>query len=151
MKGKPLTFISLAASLLFSACATPPYSGGLGALQWPTQQDVRIIETAQDLLSDPSQWTRSDEQQCNLDATAWTLFCALQKASYEVLGQFELRRPALEEVRQVVEQQAGRTFEARLIDFNNLPTTTFQDIQQVLVISLQNIKARVRTEGSGQD
>lgn len=142
MKGKTLSTLGLAASLLITACATPP-SGSLGALQRPTQQDVRIIETAQKLLSDPSQWTRNDEQQCNLDATAWTLFCALQKASYDVLGQFELRRPALEEVRLVVEQKAGRTFERRLIDYNNLPTTTFQDIQQVLAASLQKIKVKV--------
>lgn len=142
MKGKTLTVISLAASLLLTACATPS-GGSLGALQRPTQQDVRIIETAQGLLSDASKWTRNDEQQCNLDATAWTLFCALQKASYEVLGQFDLRRPALEEVRMVVEQKAGRQLDKRLIDYNNLPTTTFQDIQQALATSLQKIKAKV--------
>ncbi len=73
----------------------------------------------------------------------WTLFCALQKASNDVLGEFQLRRPALEEVRGVVEEVAGQTLDRRLIDFNNLPSTSFEDVHRALDISIQRVQARL--------
>jgi hypothetical protein len=67
----------------------------------------------------------------------------LQKASNDVLGEFQLRRPALEEVRGVVEEVAGQTLDRRLIDFNNLPSTSFEDLHLVLDISIQRVQARL--------
>jgi len=108
-----------------------------------TQDDVLILEGARTLLANQDKWTRNEDTKCNLEATSWTLFCALQKSSYDVLGEYQLRRPALEEVRVVAEQLAGQTFERRLIDFNNRPETTFEDIQKVLDIALERIRARL--------
>lgn len=140
MKAKYLKVLGLAGSLFAAACTTGPSGYDIYRV---SENDVLILEGAKGLLANPDNWTRNEETQCNLEASSWTLFCALQKASYDVLGEFQLRRPALEEVRVVVEQLAGQTFEKRLIDFNNRPETSFEDIQKALDIALGRIRARL--------
>jgi hypothetical protein len=72
------------------------------------------------------------------------LFCALQAASIEVLGQYDHRRVALQEVRFAIERvSGGREFEHRLMDFNNLPGTTFDDIKKVLTMARENVASRL--------
>jgi hypothetical protein len=108
-----------------------------------TEADVKILEEARALIPDDSKWAHNDDQQCDLEATSWTLFCALQKASFDVLGEFQLRRPALEETRYVIDEMTKQGLEKRLIDYNNLPSTKLDDIHKVLDIALEKIKARL--------
>lgn len=113
-----------------------------------TQEDYEILMEAKRLLSEESKWTRNEDTQCDLEAKQWTLFCALQKASYVVTGTYELRRIALEDTRYVVDQMMNSTGletveRRRLIDFNNHPTTTFSDIQKVLDLSLVRVETRL--------
>jgi hypothetical protein len=124
--------------VLLGACSTGP--------SYPvvTQADADILVEAKRLLADESMWTRNEDTQCNLDATQWTLFCALQKASYNVTGTYELRRVALEDTRDVIDTMMGsETLERRLIDFNNLPTTTFADVQMVLDRALARVQGQL--------
>lgn len=112
-----------------------------------TTQDLRILERADLLLKDELAWNRNDDRQCDDDKAAgkWSLFCALQAACTEVLGEYDHRRAALQEVRFVIEEAtAGREFEHRLRDFNNLPETRFDDIKQVLRTSAQRVAARLK-------
>jgi hypothetical protein len=61
----------------------------------------------------------------------------------EVLGQYDHTRAALQEVRFVVEEvTAGRQFEGRLMGFNNLPETRFEDIKRVLWLARERVAAR---------
>jgi len=140
MTANLMKIIGISGTLFLSACSTGPSEYDMFRV---TQDDVLILEGAKTLLASRDKWIRNEETQCDLDATTWTLFCALQKSSNNVLGEYQLRRPALEEVRMVVEEMAGQTFERRLIDFNNRPETTFEDIQKALDIALERIKARL--------
>ena len=73
-----------------------------------------------------------------------SLFCALQKACIDVLGAYDHRRAALQEVRFAVEDATrGRDFEHRLRDFNNLPTTRLADIKKVLRVATDRVKSRL--------
>ena len=137
---KNLKIIGLCFALLGTACSTP--TGG-GSAYGFGEEDILILQTAKGLLGDESQWAHHDDQRCDLNATTWTLFCALQKASTEVLGEFQLRRLSLEIVRVVVEEVAGQTLDRRLIDFNNLPSTSFEDLHRVLDISIERIEAQI--------
>jgi len=140
MTANLMKIIGISGTLFLSACSTGPSEYDMFRV---TQDDVLILEGAKTLLASRDKWIRNEETQCDLDATTWTLFCALQKSSNNVLGEYQLRRPALEEVRMVVEEMAGQTFERRLIDFNNRPETTFEDIHKALDIALERIKARL--------
>ena len=63
--------------------------------------------------------TAEDDRVCKPDDTAWSLFCALQRASVEVLGSNDHRRAALQQVRFAIEAAApDRVFEHRLRDYN---------------------------------
>jgi hypothetical protein len=112
-----------------------------------TAQDVRILTRAAELLKDESVWNRADDRECADDEAGGkrSLFCALQKACIDVLGSYDHRRAALQEVRFAVEDATrGRDFEHRLRDFNNLPTTRLSDVKAVLQVALDRVKSRLK-------
>jgi hypothetical protein len=114
-----------------------------------TAQDLHILNRAAELLKDESVWNRADDRECKDDEAMGrrSLFCALQKACIDVLGTYDHRKVALQEVRFAVEDATrGRDFEHRLRDFNNLPTTRFVDIKTVLQSSTDRVKSRLKTK-----
>ena len=109
-----------------------------------TTQDLRILDRAEAILSDSAKWNRQDDRICTPADTTWSLFCALQRASVEVLGAYDHRRAALQEVRFAIEAAApGKQFEHRLRDYNNLSTTRFEDIKRVLHAARQRVAYRL--------
>jgi hypothetical protein len=112
-----------------------------------TSEDLRILTRVNEILRDESVWNRQDDRQCDDDNARgrWSLFCALERACIEVLGHYDHRRAALQEVRFAVEDAtAGRQFEHRLMDFNNLPETQFADVKRVLQVATERVATRLR-------
>jgi hypothetical protein len=123
-----------------------------------TADDVRILRWADALLGDASVWNRHDDRVCDDDEASGkrSLFCALQKADREILGEYQHRNVALQEVRFAIQDATrGRQTELaihalrrfslphRLMDFNNLPETRFEDVKQVLRVASERIAARL--------
>lgn len=108
-----------------------------------TVEDRRILERAEEILSAEPLWNRADTRECAENASRFSLFCALHKASIEVLGRYDHRRAALQEVRFVIEER-GKEYEHRLMGFNNDPATKFSDIKQVLRTARERIQRRMR-------
>jgi hypothetical protein len=148
-------------ALIVSACALCVLlvwllAGGLQYLwlerrnQAVTVEDLRILERADAFLKDDSAWNREDDRQCDDDKASgrWSLSCALDVACTEELGHYEHARAALQEVRFVVEEVThGRQFEGRLMGFNNLPETRFEDIKNVLRIARERVQTRLEKSG----
>ena len=114
-----------------------------------TADDVRILTKASELLKDESVWNRADDRVCKDDEATGkrSLFCALQKACIDVLGTYDHRRVALQEVRFAVEDATrGQHFEHRLRDFNNLPSTRLADIKAVLQVATGRVKSRLKSK-----
>lgn len=110
-----------------------------------SRDDLRILERADALLATEESWNRHDDRNCPAGQRSLSLFCALQAASVEVLGSYDHRRVALQEVRFAIEEvSGGKEFEHRLMDFNNQPETRFQDIKRVLSIARGRVEARLR-------
>ena len=131
---------------VLTGCATP-----LPAYEDRDQpvsvNDLEILDRANALLASESDWNRRDTRECPPDAQSLSLFCALQKASIEVLGTYDHRRAALQEVRFAVEDATrGREFEHRLMDFNNLPETTFGDIKAILAAARAKVASQLEAE-----
>jgi hypothetical protein len=101
-----------------------------------TKADIEIARRARQILDAPSKWNHSASQDCPADAKTFNLFCALAKAATEINGVFDDVGPALREARHVIDETApnAKSYKARLIDFNNDPTTTLADIQKLLQI-----------------
>gem|GEM_PF-666505 len=111
-----------------------------------TEQDLTILVRAEALLKDDAAWNRNDDRECRDDEATGkrSLFCALQKACIDVLGRYDHRRVALQEVRFAVEDATrGRDLEHRLRDFNNLPETQLVDIRRVLEVAKSRVSARL--------
>jgi hypothetical protein len=114
-----------------------------------TPDDLRILTKAGELLKDESVWNRADDRDCKDDEATGkrSLFCALQQACIDVLGTYDHRRAALQEVRFAVEDATrGQTFEHRLRDFNNLPTTRLADIKAVLQVATDRVRSGLKTK-----
>jgi hypothetical protein len=114
-----------------------------------TADDVRILTRAAELLKNESVWNRADDRECTDDEATGkrSLFCALQKACIDVLGSYDHRRVALQEVRFAVEDATrGRDFEHRLRDFNNLSSTRLADVRAVLEVALDRVKSRLKAK-----
>ena len=117
-----------------------------------TADDVAILVRAEALLSSAAVWNRADERECKDDEATGkrSLFCALEKACIDVLGSYDHRRVALQEVRFAVEDATrGRAFEHRLRDFNNLPETRLEDVKRVLAVAKDRVSARLKAKKPG--
>ena len=112
-----------------------------------TEDDLKILRRASEILHSESEWDRQDDRVCHQEDTTWSLFCALQKASIEVLDEYQHRRVSLQEVRfAIVDASPGEQFQHRLRDFNN--TRSFDEVKNVLAVATQRVEARLASAGS---
>src|ERR1041384_4256111 len=110
-----------------------------------TKADLQIVKRAREILNSESKWNRADNRICPAEAKTFSLYCALQMATVEVGGKAEHRGGALQEARFVIDEIArDRNYEHRLMNYNNDPTTTFSDIQEVLRITESLINLRLK-------
>ncbi|GHN01570.1 hypothetical protein WSM22_30590 [Cytophagales bacterium WSM2-2] len=108
--------------------------------------DLKIIKLADSILSDPSKWNKQDDRECKDDITAgrYSLYCALYKASMDVLGEYIHRRAGMQVVRFTLEKyENGRVKEHRLMDWNNHPDTSFEEVKKVLKEAIETVKKQV--------
>jgi hypothetical protein len=104
--------------------------------------DLQIIQLADSILSDATSWSKQDDRQCEDDIAAgkFSLFCALFKASIDVTGEYLHRRAGMQVVRFTLEKyEQGRVKDHRLMDWNNHPDTTFDEVKQVLKESIKTV------------
>lgn len=102
--------------------------------------DRKIIERANAILGSDAVWNRADNRECPAGATTWSIYCALERATIEVTGGFHHRRPALELVRQIVEERAkDRNYNHRLMDYNNDPSTHLGDVRSLFAEALSRL------------
>jgi hypothetical protein len=103
--------------------------------------DRKIIERADAILVSDAAWNRADNRKCPASASTWSIYCALERATIEVTGGFHHRRPALELVRQIVEDRTkGRNYDHRLMDYNNDPSTHLSDVRSLFAEALTRVK-----------
>jgi hypothetical protein len=114
-----------------------------------TQADLQIVKRAREILDSPSKWNRADNRECPGGAKTFSLYCALQVATNEVSGKAAHRGAALQEARFVIDEIAAeRKYEHRLMNYNNDPTTTFADIQEVFRIVESLITLRLKANAA---
>ena len=108
--------------------------------------DLKIIQRADSILSSPSIWNKQDDRECNDDISTghYSLYCALYKASIEITGVYVHRKAAMQIVRFTLEKyENGRVKNHRLMDWNNHPDTTFDEVKKVLRESIQTVKEKL--------
>jgi hypothetical protein len=110
-----------------------------------TTADLQVVQRARRLLDSPAKWNRADNRKCPADAKTFSLYCALETATVQSGRSFEHRGAALQEMRFVIDEiTAERNYDHRLMDYNNDPTTTFADIQEVFRITESLMTLRLK-------
>jgi len=110
----------------------------------PTKADLEVLRRADAMLSAPSAWNHFGDRDCDATARSWNLYCVLHRASLDVMGAACHRSAAMQEVRWVVDDRTrGIDLAHRLMDYNNLPTTTFADIKGVLAEAIQRLSGKL--------
>jgi hypothetical protein len=113
-----------------------------------TQTDIEIIKKVQTILDSPSKWDKSSSQDCAADAKTFGLYCAFKVASIAVTGKPNYDGPAIREARQLISRAPHAVrYSARLVDYNNDPTTTFGDLQSLLKTVETNLEKRMAAQG----
>jgi hypothetical protein len=143
--GHVLALVVLALALACARTGPEPPQVAIEERNQPvTDDDLRILERADRILKNESRWNHSDDRACAPGARRVSLFCALQRACIDVMGSYQHRRVAIQEVRFAIEEVApGQRFQHRLMDFNNLGSTTFADIKKVLTTARARVAARL--------
>ncbi len=99
----------------------------------PNSSDLAIIARAKQMLSSEAVWNKNDNRECSAAQTKVSLFCALQLSTTEISGGVHYRQPALQSVREVLNTvDASRIKTHRIMDYNNHPATTLNEIYAVL-------------------
>src|SRR5204863_3697857 len=109
--------------------------------------DLKIIQRADAILSDSIKWNKRDDRECTDDVATgnYSLYCALYKASIDIVGEYVHRRAAMQLVRFTLEKyDNGRVKNHRLMDWNNHPDTTFKEVKKVLKESLDTVVKQLK-------
>lgn len=114
-----------------------------------THTDLQILRRARALIHSEAQWNRADNRQCPPHAHVFSMYCALQQATLDAGLAFEHRGAALQQVRFVIDEiSADRSYEHRLMDYNNDPRTRLADVQQIFHIAEELVALRLATPGA---
>jgi hypothetical protein len=108
--------------------------------------DIQIIKKANDILINESVWSKEDDRKCqdDIDSNKYSLFCALYKASIDIIGEYDHRKPALQQIRWIIDSQyKERLAGHRLMDFNNHINTNFDEIKGLLAESIKIIEKKI--------
>lgn len=109
-----------------------------------TKADVSIVQRARAILDSPDKWNRADNRKCPADAKEFSMYCALEKATLEVTGDFKHRGAAMQEARFLIQEiTPNRKYHHLLMDYNNDPTITFADVQKVFRTLEERIENRL--------
>ena len=103
--------------------------------------DRQVLERAATIITSDSVWNRADNRKCPATATRWSIYCAVERAEVEVTGGFHHRRPAMELVRTIVDERtATKTYQHRLMDYNNDRTTRLDDVRSLFREAIARIR-----------
>lgn len=113
-----------------------------------SKSDVQIVQKARQILNSLEKWNRSDNRLCPETETKFSLYCALEEATYEVTQDFMHRGAAMQEARFVIDDDLAPNnhYHHRLMDYNNDPQTTFSDVQRFFDLVQGRIEGRLEEQ-----
>ena len=111
----------------------------------PTADDVAIISRAIALLPNNAAWNKNDNRECPPGQTKLSMFCALTQATTEISGGVHYRQPAMQAVREVLNTvDLSRIKTHRIMDYNNHPATTLEEIHALLRTAQARVEKDIR-------
>lgn len=100
-----------------------------------TEDDLKIIQIAKRLLSEEKYWNNEGDRKCTDDLAnkKYSLYCALRISSLEIEEKYNHRNAVLQKLRHLIEEKyPNKKWNHRLMDFNNMEETNYEDIVNIL-------------------
>ena len=124
-----------------AACPPPPQPA-------VTVADTMIVSRAEQLLAAPGMWNRHDTDtsaavNCPEGAATVSVRCALRKASFDVIGEYDGGGVLMREARALIDSLPHARYNARLIDYNNDPARTFAEVGEYFRLLKGRLAKRV--------
>jgi hypothetical protein len=112
----------------------PPPAAAKPTVAPTIQTQIGIVKKAEEILDSSAKWDRASAQDCKPDAKTFGLYCLFAAASVAVTGKFDENGAAINAARTLISKTAPNAakYQARLMDYNNDPTVTFEDVQKLL-------------------
>jgi hypothetical protein len=108
------------------------------------RQDLMILDSADVRLSGALVWDRADDRKCGPQDETFSLYCSLYFGSMDTIGEYQHRRTALQEIRFAIEDATdGREFDHRMMDFNNLSETSFDNVKDIIKTAKARVQSRL--------
>jgi len=109
-----------------------------------TRIDLEILLKAKELISIKESWVNNNIRICEA-SEPYNLYCVLEAASIIVDKKYIHRRAAIQEVRfTIADNYKDRWKVHRLADFNSHPKTTYQDVIDVLDLTINRIRKKLK-------
>ena len=108
-------------------------------------QNLEVIQFADSLLIDSSKWHQEDDRFCQDDKerNQWSLYCVLYEASIQINGKYKHRGKVMRSIRKAIKQATPKQrFKHPIRDYNNLQTTKFKDIKEMLRQAIELFSAQ---------
>ena len=126
------------------------------AINWwycpPARQvDLDALIMTEQLLADSANWHKMDDRKCedDIEKNKWSLFCAIKYSSIQTMGEYNHHNTAMQALRFAIDEFIPEHgFEHTLMDFNNAPSTTHQDILYIIDKAKQSIITELETRKS---
>ena len=110
----------------------------------PSNTDREILIKAEQYLSNQSVWDKYDDRNCD-GKTLISLYCALARATQDIMGSYQHRQPVMQIVRRIIQNTwPDRLSGHRLMDFNNHQETSFRDIQRLFELTELELKNQIQ-------
>ncbi len=111
----------------------------------PSGRDIQVLDIAKDFLNGGQSWNRADNRICPENAVAVSLYCALLRASEQVMGKPYHRQPAMQVIREIIgDRWPDRYSNHRLMEFNNHPSTRFTELEELFELARVQIRESMR-------
>lgn len=97
-------------------------------------QAVDVLQRSITYLSCSQCWNQADDRSCEDDISTkkYSLFCALKQSQLELTGTYKHRGLVMKAIRKVIRTKVNKCYPHIIRDYNNLPTTSLEDILGVI-------------------
>ncbi|WP_299443218.1 hypothetical protein [uncultured Aquimarina sp.] len=104
----------------------------------PSEIEVKIIEKTIKLIDSKKSWNKNDNRICESN-NIYSLFCALYKSSIIVDGEYRHLRPAVNFVRDAIQEKYPKKYDHVLVDFNNAEEISLKELHEILKLAKENL------------
>lgn len=106
------------------------------------QQALKVLENSINYLSCEDCWNRADDRHCEDDFgnKQYSLYCALYQSQLDINGKYRHRGFVMKTIRKVLRSRTSKRYPHIIRDYNNLDSTSLNDIKEVIEASINLIR-----------